>query len=85
MPGIVRIGDTSDHGGVVISSNATFVSNGKQACVDGDLHQCPQQGHGTTAIIGTASFKSNNRNSIKGGDRAGCGATIISSGNVNTD
>lgn len=76
MAKIVRLGDTSDHGGVMISAGSTVLVNGIPMCVDQDMHQCPIKGHGITPVTGTASYKSNGKNGVKTGDVAGCGAVI---------
>ena len=86
MIGIARLGDTSDHGGTIITGSATFLANGLKGCIDGDLHSCPIRDHGVTAINGTANFTSNDKRGIKVGDRAGCGATITTgSPSISTD
>jgi len=83
MSKIVRIDDTSDHGGVMVSASANFRCNSRFVCVDQDLHQCPIAGHGVTPVTGTGSFRSSARSVIKTGDVAGCGAIIIT-GSDNT-
>lgn len=77
MSKIVRLGDTSDHGGEMISAGSTVLVNGIPMCVNGDMHRCPIRGHGITPVTGTASYKSSNKNGVKTGDSAGCGAVII--------
>ena len=76
MPQFVRLGDTSDHGGEMISATATIMINGIEVCVDQDIHRCPIPGHGDTAVTGTAGPMNNGKRYIKTGDQAGCGATI---------
>ena len=77
MAKIVRLGDTSDHGGVMISAGSTVLVNGIPMCVDQDMHSCPIRGHGITPVTGTASYKSVGKSGVKTGDVAGCGATIV--------
>lgn len=77
MAKIVRLGDTSDHGGVMISAGSTVLVNGIPMCVDQDMHSCPIRGHGVTPVAGTASFRSGGKRGVKTGDGAGCGATIV--------
>lgn len=75
---IVRLGDSSDHGGSMISATGKYILNGKIVCVSGDLHSCPIKGHGVSSVNGTANHTSNGKHVIKVGDSAGCGATIVS-------
>lgn len=77
MAKIVRLGDASGHGGVMISAGSTVLVNGIPMCVDQDMHSCPIKGHGVTPVTGTASFRSSGRRGIKTGDMAGCGAVIV--------
>jgi uncharacterized Zn-binding protein involved in type VI secretion len=87
MPEIARLGDTSSHGGKIISASgkATYV-NGIQVAVNGDMHQCPIKNHGTTPISSSSTVKSGGNSVIRIGDTAGCGAVISSaSPNVNAD
>lgn len=83
MSQVVRLADTSDHGGFMITATADFKCNSIVACVSGDMHSCPIKNHGITPVIGTGGFKSNGRRIIKVGDVAGCGAIIIQ-GSTNT-
>lgn len=77
MAKIVRLGDTSDHGGVMISAGSTVLVNGIPMCMDQDMHSCPIRGHGITPVAGTASYKGAGKGGVKTGDKAGCGAVII--------
>lgn len=83
MAKIVRLGDTSDHGGVMISAGSTVLVNGIPMCVDQDMHRCPIKGHGVTPVTGTASFRSGDKRGVKTGDIAGCGA-VINTGSENS-
>ena len=82
---VVRLGDSSSHGGRMITATGKFKINGKVVCVDGDLHQCPIIGHGVTPVSSTSgNTKSGGKYIIRIGDSAGCGA-IITSGSANTE
>lgn len=81
MAKIVRLGDTSSHGGSMITATANFRVNGRVACVNGNLHTCPIRGHGVTPVTGTATFTSTGQRVVKTGDVAGCGAVITSGSN----
>ncbi len=83
MTAIVRLGDTSSHGGNMVSATGLFKVNGKIVCVHGDMHSCPIKDHGTTAVSSSNSLKSNGKSVIRVGDSAGCGASI-SSGSPDT-
>jgi len=79
---VALLGDQSDHGGSIVSVTQSVAKiNGIDIACVGDMHHCPQKGHGTTALAGGASTKAK----IKGnaiamtGTTAGCGAKIITS------
>jgi len=77
MPGVVRVGDSSDHGGTVITGASISFANGIPIARVGDLHECPQQGHGTTEIItGSPTVNVEGQPVARIGDVAGCGAVI---------
>lgn len=78
MRNLVRLGDPSDHGGKMITANGLFKVNGKMQCVNGDLHSCPVRGHGVTPVSSSYSATSNGKSITLIGDKAGCGATIVS-------
>jgi uncharacterized Zn-binding protein involved in type VI secretion len=79
MPQVARLGDTSDHGGVIISASDDVFANGIGVARLGDLHDCPIPGHGVTPIV-TSSEKvfANDRGVARIGDQAACAATIVS-------
>jgi uncharacterized Zn-binding protein involved in type VI secretion len=81
MRKVIRLGDSTTHGGKVISVQAThfLVAGVPVACV-GDVCSCPIPGHtGCTIVSGSP------RHRIKGiaiafeDDRTSCGAKLISS------
>lgn len=85
MPAVARLGDTSDHGGVIISASGNVKVNGIGIAREGDMHSCPLPGHGVTALISGSKNNANGRKIIRIGDTAGCGAVIVSgSSNVNS-
>jgi len=83
MAQIVRLGDTSDHGGKMISASGHHTVNGITVCVSGDIHSCPIKDHNDTGVIGGGGYFSSGKRVIRTGDVAGCGATITS-GSPNT-
>jgi uncharacterized Zn-binding protein involved in type VI secretion len=85
MPALVRLNDPSNHGGKMITATGNFTVNNKGGCVQGDMHQCPINGHGTTPVTATTSkATSNGKGLLRVGDKAGCGATITT-GSPDTD
>ncbi len=87
MPAVARLGDTSNHGGFIITvyATSTFVNGIKVARI-GDLHFCPIRGHGITPIItGSSTFNCEGIPTALVGSICGCGASIITgSPNMNT-
>jgi len=74
---VCRLGDTSNHGGVLITASDDIFTDGIPACRDQDLHSCPLPGHGITPVTGTGvSALDGGRNRIRIGDVAGCGAVM---------
>ena len=81
---VARLGDGSNHGGVIISASSDVKANGTGVARDGDLHSCPIPTHGVTAINANSSVKANGHSIATVGSTTGCGATISSgSPNVN--
>jgi len=86
MSQVVRISDTSDHGGKMISASGGFTVDGVAGCVSGDMHQCPIRGHNTTPVTSTGTASgADGRGIIRSGDRAGCGATLIGQGSTDSN
>ena len=80
MRNICNIGDTSNHGGVVISSatDGTVRAGGGIVCVQGAMHACPIMFHGVTPVYpATNQSYVNGKLIITTGAVAGCGAVII--------
>lgn len=74
---VARIGDGSDHGGVIVSSGNTPVEGPKVARV-GDLHSCPIPFHGVTPILtGSPRYTEGGQKVARSGSVCGCGAIII--------
>ena len=80
---LIRLGDTSSHGGSMVTAGGKATINGIIGCVDGDLHSCPIKDHGVTPVVGTAKLTSNGKRHVRVGDVAGCGA-VLTSGSGNT-
>lgn len=76
---ISLLGDTSTHGGVIITSNqdGTFLVGGVEVAVNGAQLSCPEHGLNVISAIVSKSFH-NGKLILTHGAKAGCGATIIS-------
>jgi len=76
---IACIGDSSNHGGVITTSNqdGSFLVAGLEVAVEGALHACPVHDHGVTAIVAVATKSlCNGKLIITENAVAGCGAVI---------
>lgn len=76
---IIRLNDTSDHDGTVISSATETHAEGQLIARIGDQHDCPIPGHGITDIVeGSPDVYVEGKQVAREGDKAGCGAALIS-------
>jgi len=72
---IARLGDTSSHGGQIISASGNVFCDGAQVARHGDILQCPAHGaQPINSISGGVSV--NGRRILTVGAVANCGATI---------
>ena len=77
MPLIVRLGDTSDHGGAVITSASKTYCEGKLIAREGDILDCPV--HGPNPIVEHSSkHRCEGQLIARQGDHTACGASLIS-------
>lgn len=77
MPKYVRLGDTSDHGGKVISSSQKFVCEGALVARIDDDFDCPI--HGVNKIIeGSSTSIVEGKRPATVGDHTACGAALMS-------
>lgn len=80
---VALLGDTSSHGGSITDSNqnGSVKAEGIEIAVEGALHSCPVDGHGTTEIHGSLDedWFINGKKVVLNGSVADCGAVIISS------
>jgi uncharacterized Zn-binding protein involved in type VI secretion len=80
---IARLGDSSSHGGTIITCAAVTKTEGILTARVGDLHTCPIPGHGVTAILsGSGNFKTEGKITAVSGSQCGCGAIIIAGSTV---
>lgn len=81
----IVLGDTTDHGGVVVGASQVSLTHGKPIARVGDQVTCPRRGHGTTVIVtGDPTMIIDGSAAARHGDKCACGATLISSQFVST-
>ncbi len=79
MRPFIVLGDSTDHGGVVVGSTITADTHGKRLARVGDQVICPKKGHGTTVIVtGDPTMIVDGAPVARHGDKCACGATLIS-------
>lgn len=77
MPLIARLGDTSSHGGSIVTSASKTMCEGEFIAREGDILNCPI--HGPNPIVGHSSkLMVEGKFCARHGDAAACGATLIS-------
>lgn len=77
MPRDCRIGDITDHGGVIVTGAAKMVVEGVPSSRIGDIHMCPL--HGPNPIVtGASKTVVEGARTARIGDLTACGAVIIS-------
>lgn len=77
---IIRLGDRTSHGGVVVSAAPSSTVEGKAPARVGDMTSCPMKGHGANAIVsGDSSCLVDGKPVAREGDMTACGATLIAS------
>lgn len=77
---IVRLGDSTSHGGKVISASVTHLIDEIGIARVGDMITCPQVGHGINIIVeGCPTYLIGGRMVALHGNRCACGCTLISS------
>lgn len=84
MPKVARLGDTSDHGGGIISSCSKWRDTGQLIARKGDTFDCPI--HGPNPIItGSGKWKCEGQEIARNGDETQCGAKLIAGGKWDID
>jgi uncharacterized Zn-binding protein involved in type VI secretion len=74
----IVLGDTTNHGGQVITAAGTSDTGGRRIACLGDQVQCPN--HGVTPIVsGDSSVVIDGRPVARQGDKTACGATLLAS------
>jgi uncharacterized Zn-binding protein involved in type VI secretion len=78
MPLIIRLEDTSDHGGEVITAAAKTYAEGKKIARKDDILDCPI--HGQSPIVeASENYLVEGKGVARHGDKTECGASLISS------
>jgi uncharacterized Zn-binding protein involved in type VI secretion len=83
----ILLGDSTSHGGKVISASETSDCDGVGIARVGDQVTCPKRGHGgvTTIVTGDPTAIIDGRPAARHGDKTACGATLIASQSLTTD
>jgi uncharacterized Zn-binding protein involved in type VI secretion len=80
MKGVIRLGDSTSHGGKVIVASSTSFVNGIAVARQGDACVCPISGHSTCVIAeGDPMVLAGGIPVAFHGHKTSCGATLISS------
>ncbi|MFC7419352.1 PAAR domain-containing protein [Iodobacter arcticus] len=80
MKKVIRLGDQTSHGGVVLSGASTTNMFGKPVALLGDKVSCPIPGHGVCPIIeGDPTWAVGGKAVALEGHKTSCGAVLISS------
>ncbi|MBC9130440.1 PAAR domain-containing protein [Frischella sp. Ac13] len=80
MKGVIRLGDSTTHGGKVLSASSTLIVFNKGVARVGDMVTCPYKGHGVNPIIeGDPLFNDQGKPIAFHGHKTACGCKLISS------
>ena len=75
---VICLGDTTDHGGVVISALDNYTINGRPVATEGDSVSCPKC-KGVFQIASGSSLMTFQGKNCPEGLKTTCGATLIAS------
>ncbi len=75
-PGVARINDLTDHGGVIVTGSDDTFANSRAVARKDDIHACPIHGP-NTIITGSQTVLTNQRLTARIGDLCACGAVIV--------
>lgn len=78
MPKVIRLGDTSDHGGAVVGASSDYKSEGAFVARVTDPFDCPLHGRNQIAE-GSPKHLNNGLRVARHGDKTQCGASLIAS------
>ena len=83
---LIRLGDSTSHGGTVVGASKFSDSDGKPIARVGDAVTCPRKGHGTNSIAsGDPTLIVDGSAVARHGDITACGAVLISSQQTSVD
>lgn len=83
----ILLGDTTSHGGTVVSASSSSDCDGKGIARVGDKVTCPHSGHGRVTVIATGDPTAmiDGKPAARHGDKTACGAMLIASQPLTTD
>ncbi|SDQ63409.1 Zn-binding Pro-Ala-Ala-Arg (PAAR) domain-containing protein, incolved in TypeVI secretion [Pseudomonas sp. UC 17F4] len=79
MKNLIRLGDTTDHGGIVIESISHTNLNGKPIAGKGNLVSCPLCKGIFPIVEGSSTYSINGIPVALDGMKTACGASLIAS------
>ncbi|OCG20164.1 hypothetical protein A9G11_09735 [Gilliamella sp. wkB108] len=80
MKNVIRLGDSTSHGGKVITASSKLIVFNKGVARIGDLVTCPIKGHGVNPIIeGDPQFIDEGKPVAFNGHKTACGCALMSS------
>lgn len=83
MRGVIRIGDSTSHGGTVETGRAQSIVMGRAVACVGDECSCPMSGHDHCVIVeGDEEVLIDGRAVAFDGHKTSCGAVLISSASL---
>lgn len=83
---LIRLGDKTSHGGVVVSASPLSESGGVAIARVGDAVSCPKRGHEPCTIVsGDPTMIVDGKPVARHGDKTSCGATLIASQQTTVD
>lgn len=75
---VIKLGDVTDHGGVVVTASPASDTGGIPIARIGDLTVCPIPGHGSPPIVtGDPTCIVDGSPVARHGDKTACGASLI--------
>ncbi len=86
MPAVSRIGDTSSHGGSIVTASSDLNANGRKVARQGDMLNCGIHGMKPITTVVTTKNHNGGKLLVTVGAVASCGAVITTgSPSVNAD
>lgn len=83
---LIRLGDKTSHGGVVLTASPVSASGGIPIARLGDAVACPLPGHTPCLIVsGDPSMIVDGKPVARDGDKTSCGASLIASQQATID